>query len=779
MNRSQSNLWFFVAIIFALLTTVLLLSYNVTDPANVMNELGGDTGKNYYTFIYHAIFGKGIWFDGMNYPYGEHIIYADGQPILSIFLHLFQPLTAHQALAIMNLCISFSYVLAIVFTWKILKYFGVRPILAVLMSCLIIVLDPQVMRVRSHFGLAYACNIPMLFYWSILFHNSGKWKYPIYILIMGAIMSLLHLYQGALIFIWIAFYCTWYVLLIKKPLKQKLLHVSPILLAAGLLFAYIKIFIALTDPVTDRPGFPLNTLESVTHIRDIITSPNSPFWSLIHNLTGFSRISDGLEGYTYLGISAIVVVLISVVFGVFYTIKKSGDKHFTVSEQSFSRVWLFMAISALLLAMGAPFIWHMQWLLNYLSLFKQFRAMGRFSWLFYYVITIYAALVINYWYSRLLLQKRAFIANSLLILVLFVWVVDAGGMVNYTRGFIATGRHTADDFFNKNEMKWNEYLESMHYRPTDFQGILLVPIFVSGSEKLWVGGDPSWSMSYGIRAATQLHLPIVDVQMSRTSWGITEKQVKTAAGEYAEKPMLNDLKSNKPFLIIRFEDSKVSIDEDYLIENSTFIGRKFHCLLYVCYPDKIKAADESNKLKMESLANTMQGTDTCINNTGPYYINHLDNKKQVVNFFGNGAMSRINGDDSVIAEIPFTPEEDNQLYEFSCWFLLDDNDYRSPYMNLKLFDAKGVEVSFVDALANASIDNCGMWFRASVYHRISSRVRTIKFILNNRPNPSYLLMDEMMLRPARSIIVSKAGDGKVMVNNHLLRNSSWQKSLNP
>ena len=450
-----------------------------------------------------------------------------------------------------------------------------------------------------------------------------------------------------------------------------------------------------------------------------------------------------------------------------------------VGEQSFSRVWLFMAGSALLLAMGAPFIWHMQWLLNYLSLFKQFRAMGRFSWLFYYIVTIYAALVINFWYSKLVERKKTFIANGLLTVVLLVWAVDAGGMINYTRGFISIGRPTADDFFNKNEMKWDEYLASMHYKPSDFQGILLVPIFVSGSEKLWVGGDPSWSMSYGIRAATQLHLPIVDVQMSRTSWAITEKQVKTSAGEYAEKPMLKDLKSNKPFLLIRFEDSKISIDEDYLIVNSTFIGRKFRCLLYVCYPDKIKAADEANHKKMEAIAASMHNSDTCVVNAGPYYVNHLDNKKQIVNFFGNGTMPRINGDDSIIAEIPFAPAIDSQLYEFSCWFQLDDNDYRSPYMNLKLFDAQGKEISFVDALANASVDNCGMWFRASVYHRISARVRTIKFILNNRPNPSYLLMDEMMLRPVGSIIMSKGTDGKVMVNNHLLRNSSWQKSLNP
>jgi hypothetical protein len=39
----------------------------------------------------------------------------------------------------------------------------------------------------------------------------------------------------------------------------------------------------------------------------------------------------------------------------------------------------------------------------------------------------------------------------------------------------------------------------------------------------------------------------------------------------------------------------------------------------------------------------------------------------------------------------------------------------------------------------------------------------------NEPNPSYKAMDEVMLRPAAALIVSKDADGSVMANNHLLR----------
>ena len=271
MKKSQSFIWLCVATLFAIGATTLLLSYMVTDPGHVIIQLGGDCGKNYYTYLYHAIYGNGVWFEGMNYPYGEHIIYADGQPMLSSLINHFKPVPVRVALAIMNLAIAFSYVLAIVFTYKILKRFGVKPFIAILFACLINLLAPQVMRLRAHFALAYICPIPMLFYWTLFFHATRHWKYPVYIFIMGFIMAFIHLYIGAIIFVWIAFYALGYLLLIKAPVRERMKHVAPILISAVSLFLLIKICIAFTDPVSDRPTFPLNTLETVTHFKEIIT----------------------------------------------------------------------------------------------------------------------------------------------------------------------------------------------------------------------------------------------------------------------------------------------------------------------------------------------------------------------------------------------------------------------------------------------------------------------------------------------------------------------------
>ena len=42
--------------------------------------------KNYYTFLYQQKYGTGFHFMGMNYPFGENLIYVDAIPIFSTLM---------------------------------------------------------------------------------------------------------------------------------------------------------------------------------------------------------------------------------------------------------------------------------------------------------------------------------------------------------------------------------------------------------------------------------------------------------------------------------------------------------------------------------------------------------------------------------------------------------------------------------------------------------------------------------------------------------------------
>ena len=728
--------------------------------------MGGDCGKNYFTYLYHSIYDSGIWFQGMNYPYGEHIIYADGQPVLSCLLNHFKPMSVSTALAIMNLLLGLSYVLAIIFTWYILRRFGVAPFVAIVFACLINVSCPIVFRIKAHFALAYLCWIPMLFYLSILYHQSGRWKWLIWMLVMGLIASFMHLYVGAIIFVWSAFYAAGYLILIKKDFKQKIAHLAPFLTVSAVLFAAIKIVIALTDPLKDRPGFPLNELDNVTKRRDIFTSVYSPIWDLFHEKTWYNRVSDGGEGYTYLGIIAILAIAISIGLGLYRRISKRSLATPVVSENAFSPVWLFIGTGALLMAMGIPFIWNMRGLLSHLSIFRQFRAMGRFSWIFYYVFAIYAAVVISYWYQKLLVEHRRSLAYTILLLSFSVWSFEASGYIRHIRRYVEEGKPNSDRFFSSTEQNWPQYLSQHHYNPTDFQAIILLPLFVSGSEKLWVGGDPSIPFSIGIKASLQMHLPIVDVMMSRTSWSITKKQVKLAGGPYTDKAMFHDLTSTKPFLLILPNASEIDVDQRYLIGSSDYIGDFADAKVYVCHPERILATDLKIARNLSGLIPQLNTGDTILNTHGSCYINHFDEMGGANIYFGTGAWPAIKPTDSVFAHIPVKPEYPNQEYELSCWFLVGDEDYRSPYIHVDFMDSTGKSWGSADACVKWSVANDGMWFRASAYFRIPGTCSTISCKLYNEPSPTYISMDELVLRPTEAFVISKTKEGMIMVNNH-------------
>jgi hypothetical protein len=527
----------------------------------------------------------------------------------------------------------------------------------------------------------------------------------------------------------------------------------------------------ITDPVKDRPVSPYGMLTYITYKHDVVTSKYSPIWKFIdeHNLFRniLPHISDGGEGYSYIGLVAIGAILLSIVTGVIYLLQKKRSEMIAGSD-GFSPVWLMMACCGLLFSMGVPYIWHMEWLLDSFPFLKQFRSLGRFSWIFFYIITIYAVVVIHTYYTRAVARQWSFVGYSILVLSVGIWSYEASGYVKFVRNVSNNALNNYDDFFSLKEPKIIDFLEEHHIKANDFQAILILSFYHIGSDKLWVA-DPGWRMTIAGKASYQLHLPIVDVMMSRTSLSQTKKQVKIAAGPFAEKPMLKDLKNNKPFLLFKYDNDELDVDQAYLLLAADHIGHFGKCELYAFYPERQLANDKRNADSILQIVPFMKSNDTCVVSKGEWYVDHMDGGHADKHFFGTGAVPRIVGNDSIISIIPIKPLVNDQEYEFSSWFLLSDKSYSSPYITLEFLDSAGNVFGNKDMLTKESIDNDGMWFRGAVFFRMNTKCRAVRCKLYNDPNPSYLVMDELMLRPTDALIISRSGDGSVMVNNHLLK----------
>ena len=84
---------------------------------------GGDGIKNYYAYLYHCLYGKGTEFKGMNYPFYEHVIYTDNQPLLAVPLSYLRDLfhlTIGDFIAIMNILPPLAFIFSSFIFYKLL-----------------------------------------------------------------------------------------------------------------------------------------------------------------------------------------------------------------------------------------------------------------------------------------------------------------------------------------------------------------------------------------------------------------------------------------------------------------------------------------------------------------------------------------------------------------------------------------------------------------------------------------------------------------------------------
>lgn len=772
-SRVKRNIWLSLTVLVAAWLTNRALWYLISEPWHCITEPGGDGAKNIFSYLYHCMYGSGFIMQGMNYPYGEHIVYTDGIPFLSVLQASMGNVSTGTALTVLWWSVGISYVISAVFLGKTLRRFGVNAWLAILFGVIIAIMTPQWLRMRAHHALSFNFVIPMLFYWSVAYVADGKWKYWLWVIIMGFVAGLIHPYFSGIILVWILLYVTGYFILSKDPWPRKIWHSAPPMAAAVIAPGLVMLVVKLTDHVGGRPSAPYISNENYTRIMDVMSSYFSPFWKAAVDHAILPYASTGGEGFSYPGLVPLVVLLAVVPVAYYRKRYLPALPDATEGKQVpfMSPVWVFMALVALVLSAGIPFRWGMEWLKNIFFIFKQFRSMGRFAWIFYYISAVYAVVMVCRWHAEMKSRGYAMWANVLFALVVFVWGYEVKGYVRSSRKLANLARYNYDQMFSVNEENWHDFLTAHGRKADQFQAVLGLKYFNVGTDKIWVG-DPGWLIALCARASLQLHLPMIDEMAARSSWDIAKKQVKLVAGPYAAKPMLDDLNNNKPFLLMDYNLGPLDPDQSSLLNASDFIGKFSDCRVYACYPDRIKRNDSIAEETARAAILYMSG-DTCINCNSTWVVRHYDNHPNDSVLSGKGALPLIKEKDSIVATLPLYIPTDSVLYEFSCWFLLEKGNYYSPDVELTLVNKTGKTLKQLTAWTTKSTDNRRMWFRTSEYFYVPRDCVSIICRLVNNPRPAYHAMDELQLRPAEGTIISLR-DKNMIVNNHFLKTTDWR-----
>jgi hypothetical protein len=496
---------------------------------SVLCGASGDSLKNYYTFCFHAVRDTSpLVFNGMNFPFSEHVVYTDGQPLLSTLL---MPLTfLHDCpVGVLHtlMLLSFAVTPAVIFT--IFLRTGLDRFTAFFCALAVSVLSPQIQRIGGHFSLAYGCVIPLIIFLLSSIMRDGLPRHFILLLIVCTMLFFIHPYFG-----FGASMFSFFTLLIYFLADRSAGRIKHLLLAVGttlLPVLLFKIFMFLTDNHPSRPDQPYGAEIMVANIESVFTPFNGPFRHFMQQIIKVRKLE--WEGLSYVGIFLFFMLLPAAIL---IFLKKYRPQ----------RAWLalFAASAVLLMFSFGIHLSVMNWTGINIPFLRQFRAPGRFAWYFYFTLPLVVVPVL--YHSAQMIRRNSF-RRTIIILIPFLYAA-----LNITEGHAQYRLMTAHGFterniFNEDCLTSSETAALEAYRQKPFDAILPLPMFHTGSEVFTRGGNvsvyPAFLFSY------HLNKPIMGVMMSRTSVSETRMLLEATNETSRNRPILSLLAGKRLMLL--------------------------------------------------------------------------------------------------------------------------------------------------------------------------------------------------------------------------------------
>ena len=718
---------------------------------------GGDGIKNYYTPAWYVAHDHGIHFTGMNYPYGEHVVFTDDQPVISGILnfiddHLFK--IADHIIGILNCLIFISLFISVLLIFKILRYYHLPNTFAFVAALLIGFGAPQLERLSGHFALAYTVYFPLIWYLFLKLQDSN-YKVVRLLILAGVIIffNFIHIYY---LFIALLFFTSF--LLIRLFSKSKAKKELRSLFILILLPAVVGIgLMKLTDHVSDRTTSPYGFFDYKSTFQSVFINQNGSVFSWMVNTLG-TRIPDS-EGYAYVGIVGLILLIVSIVLLIKRWIFKKKFKKILFHLPGNLSAFLIASILVLLFSMAIPFSWGLQSLLDIIPFIKQFRSPGRLAWVFYYVYTTYCAIIV-YLFYQLVRRKNRIAAVMVIATALFLQVRETYLYVN-NRALSAKNDSTENPFKPENNF-YARQLNSAGVNPENYQAILFFPSFFQGSEKLYIdrtNGD----YREALKVSYQTGLPLIDQMMSRTSIA-QSLELASLAGHPVIDKKLPVAFNSKPLLLISTGKDLVK-GEHYLIDHAKEIAvagqLHFYELQLNVFEDEPKIFTDYFATEKDSLhhyENYLSLDSNLI-----FYRNSFEEYKSPAPFLGNGSYYFDHAKRTLIAEIPV--QTDHSIWvELSYWAKAYPTTTGFPTVKMDLLGSHDELRNEFSVSAKLSTDIIGSWCRGADNFEIVPEVKKIRIFI---AEASQINIDELVLRhTAFDMFYDVEGDSGFIYNNY-------------
>ncbi len=700
-----------------------------------MFTTGGDGLKNYYVFAYHVANDSSILtFEGMNYPYGEHLFFASGNPFLSNVtksIAFIFPGIVDYSVAILNLFTLLSLYGVSLFSYLILRDFKVNFIVATLGAIMIMLICPQVNRFGGHLNLGF-CSF-FLINWFLLIKVEKRGTLLLYALLFAfnLLCFLIHPYLGFMNVLYDGVYLL-FMFLFKRLSTVRLLK-------RGFTFSLLPIvvFYVLLNSVNNKsdrnphPGVVENsraTFESVFLPRNGVQRAFLEEKFQPYNVEFEQESSIG----TFTAISIIFIIVTYIILAIQRKRILHNVKLLVPALASIFMLLFAFGVFRNILA-GTPL--------------ENFRTLGRFAWVFFYVANI-ICLVAIYRLSKI--NRLAFV----LFLLMIPNIIDGYEFSTYIKGNITR----SDNYFKSATPNFISY--------TAFQAILPLPHF-SVSHENFRGIPDEEVLKKSMLLSVKEALPIVPNFLSRGSYSEIKKGMQVYAHNNVDKQMQYDLNSEKPFLIIYKEDASKTSYENNIISKSKHLGTDDNGFAYGLITPK----ELFNRTTYKEQLRSLQQVDQPI----LYFDFEEDGVESSVKLFGNKTREVVVKDYTKIGSLDTSKIQKDTKYMVSFWVNnCIDKDNHSPQNIMFIVDVSRPDGSGKwEEISNPaySVELLDCRTLVETEFEIEGDFKEVGFMFKGYDlSPYTIYVDEFQVRKLSDTTHIKISENEGLINNYYYYN---------
>jgi hypothetical protein len=624
-----------LALLLSAIVVLVFFGKSLDGLNNTYFSTGGDGFKAYYGALYHVQYDSLDYLNGaMNYPFGEISVFTDSQPPVANAIRFVSRNVADISgctTGIINALMLLSFILGVLFVFLIFSELNVKWWYGALAATGICMLSPQIARMGGHFSLSWQIWIPAMVYFLVRYDRTRNAIYSLLIAVVIFLAGKMHPYFLGFFGFLVGGYWFWRFFRRKSDPFIWYRDVPVFFLQFLIPVFLVQLPILLFDEVTDRTAYPYGFSVYLGHPAGVFLPAGKPWLFVPEIIKIFNHLS--WESLAYIGTSALAGLLVALTVFTGKKIKKQPVGKLSGSDSLNALFWV--SVAALVFSFGVPFVFTSGWLTDLFGPVRQLRALGRFAWLFYYLLNI---LVFAALFHKTGNAKRH-----------VFWKISAAAalLMLFYEGYWNMQTNTSDLHNRFPELEDHSNLTVANawvkeINPADFQAILPLPYFHIGSENIWIDGSDE-SKKSAMLVSLKTGLPMTGAELSRTSISRSFINYSLVTEPLEQTDLPDFLENNKPLLVMKMQGYELTEAEKWLRKDARFLTETEKFTLLGLPVEHIKTLHESwlqnVKISYEN-SNRVPVNGFLVSGQSDFFrVNSFDHLPSLVTLRGDGAFS--------------------------------------------------------------------------------------------------------------------------------------------